>query len=197
MALELSQYFAFTMTTWHELLTFYGYKCMAVLPEEPSAFSWEDIYSNLLGIRLGAQALQYKGNVYNEAMTILLRKELEKLQIQSADTAWFAAEKMRGTWFDGILLINMIQRNMDIGLDDGHVTPVLVPGVCQDAEPQIYPAPKLDLTNHLGFTVQLEVKPAEFEKNSILRIIYPDGGGDKIRFPTIFRESWTLLKPRR
>jgi hypothetical protein len=77
----------------------------------------------------------------------------------------------------------MKQRNMDIGLDDGYVTPVLVPDICEGATPQSYPAPKLDLLYNLGFEMLLEVKPAEFEKNSILSIIYPDGGGNKIRFP--------------
>lgn len=183
LSFELSQYFAFTMTTWHELLTFYGYKCMAVLPEEPSAFSWEDIYSNLLGIRLGIQAAQCKGDVYDEAITNLLQKELEKLQIQSAHTAWYASEKMRGQWFEGIVLVRMIQRNMDIGLDDGFVTPILVPGICQDAAPLSYPVPKLDLLKRFGFIMHFEVEPAEFEKGSLLRIIYPDGGGKRIRFP--------------
>jgi hypothetical protein len=182
-ALELSQYLTFTMSTWHEILTFYGYKCMAVLPEEPSAFSWEDIYSNLVGIRLGAKALQYSEDTYNQAMTKLLQEELVNLKIQSRDTAWYAAEKMRNKWFEGTVLIKMVQRNMDIGLDDGFVTPVLVPDICQGEKPVSYPVPKLDMFNRLGFSMILEVRPAEFEKNSILKIIYPSGGGSTIRFP--------------
>ncbi|MEN6307247.1 MAG: DUF4056 domain-containing protein [Anaerohalosphaeraceae bacterium] len=183
LAIELSQYYTFTMTTWHEILTFYGFKCMYILPEEPSAFSWEDIYSNLLGVRLGAQAVQDEEYGYNKAMTILLQKKLEELGIQSAHTAWQASENMRGTWFDGLVLITMIKRNMDIGLDDGHVTPVLVPGICEGATPLPYPVPGLELLNQYGFTMTFEVQPAEFEKDQILRIVYPDGGGKRIRFP--------------
>lgn len=182
-ALELSQYFAFTMTTWHEILTFYGYKCMFVLPEEPSAFSWEDIYSNLLGIRLGAQAVQDNDLGYNSAMTVLLHRELVDLQIQPASVAWQAAEQMRGKWFDGFVFIDMKRRNMDIGTDDGFVTPILVPGICEGASPQSYAVPTLDLFNRYGFTMRFEVEPAEFEKLSILSIIYPDGNGKRIRFP--------------
>jgi len=156
---------------------------MYFLPEEPSAFSWEDIYSNLLGIRLGAQALQSSDYGYNKAMTILIKKELEKLQIQPAKTAWQAAEKMRGKWFKGFVLINMIQRNMDIGMENGLVTPILVPGACEGAKPQPYPVPILDTLNKYGFTMRFEVEPAEFEKNKILKIIYPKGGGKRIRFP--------------
>lgn len=183
LALGLSQYFTYTMTTWHEILTFYGYKCMYFLPEEPSAFSWEDIYSNLLGVRLGAQALQNKDYGYNKAMTVLIKKELEKLQIQPAKTAWQAAEKMRGKWFKGVVFIDMIERNMDVGLENGFVTPILVPGVCENAKPRPYPVPTLDTLNKYGFTMSFEVQPEEFEKNKIFKIIYPNGGGKRIRFP--------------
>ena len=175
LAIELSQYFTFTMTTWHEVLTWFGYKCMAVLPEQPSAFSWEDIYSNLLGIRIAAQALQDDEHSYNKAVTIGLEKELEFLGVRSRHTAWRAAEKMRGKWFDGLVLVDMKERNFDIGLDDGMVTPTLVPGVCYDAEPQSYPIPKLDKFDEYGFSMDFEAEPREFERGRILKIIYPNG----------------------
>ena len=57
-ALAVGPYLAFTMTTWHEMLTWYGFKCIGPFPEFPSAFSWEDSYSNLLGTIVGAHALQ-------------------------------------------------------------------------------------------------------------------------------------------
>jgi hypothetical protein len=180
-ALELGQYFAFTMTTWHEVLTYYGYKCMAILPEEPSAFSWEDIYSNLLGTRLSARAIEDKDRGYNEAMTRLIKEELDALQIQSAKTAHDVSEKMRGTWFEGFVLIDMKKRNLDIGTDDGFVTPSLVPGVCGNPEPQSYPAPTLEAFNRYGFTMRFEIEPKEFEGGKILSIIYPDGCGKKIQ----------------
>ena len=34
LALELSQYFTYTMTTWHEVLTWFGFKCVFFLPEK-------------------------------------------------------------------------------------------------------------------------------------------------------------------
>ncbi len=183
LALELSRYFTYTMTTWHEVLTWFGYKCMGFLPEEPSAFSWEDIYSNLVGTRLGAQAIEDKEHGFNKAMTIAIKKELEYLQVQSSDTARKASEKMRGQWFDGLLLIDIRERNMDIGLEDGFVTPILVPGVCEGAEPQSYPVPALDKLNEWGFAMDIEIEPKEFEKDKILSIIYPNGGGKRVKLP--------------
>jgi hypothetical protein len=207
-SLDLSQYFTYIMTTWHEVLTWYGYKCMGFLPEEPSAFSWEDVYSNLVGIRLGAQAVRDKEHSFDTAMTILIKRELENLGIQSSETARKASEKMRGIWFNGFLLIDMRERNMDIGTDDGFVTPTLVPGVCEDAELQSYPVPTLDAFNKYGFTMNFEVEPKEFESGKILKIIYPNGCGKRIR-PTIclpivmdcikkeaIRKGFTVMPPK-
>ena len=175
-ALELSQYCTYTMVTWHEVLTWFGFKTVTFWSEEPSAFSWEDIYSNLIGVRLGAQALQDKSHSFNEAMTILLQKELESLQILSSNTARQAAEKMRGEWFAGFIQVDMKERNMDIGLDDGFITPTLVPGICDGTLPKSYPVPALDKFNGYGFVLDLIVEPKEFEKEKIFRLVYPNGG---------------------
>ncbi len=181
LSLELSQYFTYTMTTWHEVLTWFGFKCLFFLPEKESAFSWEDIYSNLLGTRLGAQALQDKEHNFNEAMTLLLAEELENLGIQSSQTARQAAKLMKDKYFDGHSFLDPT-RNMDIGSYDGLVTPVLIPGVCVDAEPKSYPVPTLVALKKYGFVMNLEIHPKEFESGKILRVVYPNGGGDgKIR----------------
>jgi hypothetical protein len=187
LSMELSQYFTFTMTTWHEVLTWFGYKCMAVLPEQPSAFSWEDIYSNIVGIRIGVQAVEDKKHSFDTAVTIALRKELEYLQVQSSDTARKASAKMRGKWYDGILLVDMRERNLDTGLYDGFVTPTLVPGECRecnecnDPVPQSYPVPTTALLNKYGFKMELTIEPKEFESGEIMKIIYPEGGGNEVR----------------
>jgi hypothetical protein len=179
-ALELSQYCTYTMTTWHEVITWFGYKTVTFWSEEPSAFSWEDIYSNLIGVRLGAQALQDKKHDLDEAMTILLKQELENLGIQSRNTARQAAEKMRGKWWTGFIQVDMKERNMDIGLDDGFVTPTLVPGICDSAQPQSYPVPTLDKLNKYGFAIDLAVEPREFERWKIFKLVYPTGGEKRI-----------------
>jgi hypothetical protein len=177
LALEMSQYFTYTMTTWHEVLTWFGFKCVFFLPEKESAFSWEDIYSNLLGTRLGAQALQDKEHNFNEAMTILLKNELETLGAQPSRTARQAARLMKDKYFDGRSYLDPT-RSMDIGLYDGLVTPVLIPGVCIDAEPKSYPVPALAAIKKYGFRMNLEIHPKEFESGKILRVVYPNGGGD-------------------
>jgi hypothetical protein len=174
LSIETASYLTYVMTTWHEVLTWFGFKCMAFVPEQPSAFSWEDLYSNVFGIKIGALALQDKKHGYNEAVTIAFHKELRKLGIQSKETAKKASEKMRGIWYDGILIAEMKVRNLDIGIDDGFVTPMLVPGVCRDASPEPLSVPKLYYLYTYGFKMTLDIEPKELERNKVFRIIYPD-----------------------
>ena len=55
-AVPLAQWIAFQLSTWHEIATWFGWSALSIFPEEASAFSPEDLYSNLLGIRIaGAQ----------------------------------------------------------------------------------------------------------------------------------------------
>jgi hypothetical protein len=182
-SIEFGAYLTYTMVSWHEILTWYGFHTVGFLPEFPSAFSWEDNYSNLLGTRLGVQALQDTSKKYDEAMTILIKQELEKLGIQSAKTAKDASEKMRGKWFSGIFVPDITERNMDIGLDDGYVTPTLVPGICPGVNPQSYPIPALDSFYKHGFSITLEVEPHTWEQHRIFKVVYPQGNGTRIRLP--------------
>ncbi|MFA5251214.1 MAG: DUF4056 domain-containing protein [Phycisphaerae bacterium] len=174
LSIEMGSYLTYVMTTWHEVITWFGFKCMAFVPEQPSAFSWEDVYSNVFGIRIGAMALQDKKHSYNKAVTIAFEKELRDLGIQSKETARNASEKMRGIWYDGLLIAEMKVRNLDIGIDDGFVTPMLVPGVCRAASPEPLPVPKLYYLYTYGFKMVIEVEPKELERDKLFRIIYPD-----------------------
>jgi hypothetical protein len=183
-SLELSQYFSYTMTTWHEILTWFGYKSTGIFPEFPSAFSWEDNYSNIVGVRLGAQAVVDEQHDYDEAMTIVIKQELEYLGVRPSEVAWYASEKMKGKWWEGtpfVVYVEMKERNMDLGYVDGFITPTLVPDICEGAKPQSYPVPSLTTLTRLGFSMTLEIEPREFEKYKILKIVYPDGKGTRIQ----------------
>ncbi|AQT68435.1 hypothetical protein STSP2_01599 [Anaerohalosphaera lusitana] len=170
-ALDLGQYLTFTMVTWHEVLTWFNFKGMGVLPEFPSAFSWEDSYSNLLGTRISAAAIKADESHFDKAVTLELEKEMEHLGIKSRKFARQAAAKMRGEWYVGAVLVDMRERNMDIGLDDGYVTPTLVPGVCENAQPLSYPAPTLDSLTRNGFAIDLEVQSNIMEMGRILKVV--------------------------
>jgi hypothetical protein len=184
MALAIGPYLTFTMVTWHEITTWYGYKCIGLPVEYDSSFSWEDSYSNLLGTIVAVRALQDKKHSYNEAVTLAIDEEMQKLGVLSAREAREASHSMKGQWYTGtfVLLFDMKKRNFDIGLDDGYITPTLVPGEgsCPDAEPLSYPVPTLDVLSEYGFTLKHEIEPREWEKGKILRVVFGDKPGKRI-----------------
>lgn len=176
-AIELAQYLAFNCGTWHEILTWFGYRGIGIWPEYQSAFSWEDNYSNLLGCRIGAAALRDPNHDFETAMTALLRDELQTLGVQPNPMAYRAAEAVRGWWFNGVLWTSkIVKRHFDVGLDDGYVTPWLIPGLaeCEGAVPQEYPAPTLATVQEQGFSIRFEIEPREWERGRILRIVQGD-----------------------
>jgi len=192
-ALVVGPYLTFTMTTWHEMLTWYGFKCIGPFPEFPSAFSWEDSYSNLLGTVVGVRALQDPEHKYNQAVKIALDQEMGKLGIQPAHVAKQASESVRGKWYTGnvIFHVNMKKRNFDIGLENGYVTPTLIPEIstCPDAQPLPLPIPTLDALAKYGFSAALEIEPHEWERDKILHIVY----GDKLQKRIVPEEHFALI----
>lgn len=184
-SVAMGAHFAFTAATWHEILTWFGYKSKGLVPEQFSSFSWEDSFSNLLGARIAAQVLEDAEQDFDKAMTSAIRRELEELDAQPAYVASGASEAVRGVWFPRNFLSSggARMRNLDIGLGDGHITPSLVPGLreCEGATAQSYPVPSLDCLRKHGFSMKLEIEPKEWEKNKILGIIYPDAGPKRKR----------------
>lgn len=179
-AVETGQYAAFVASTWHEILTWFGYKCIGPLPEFPSAFSWEDNYSNLLGIHVGTKAMYRDYMSYNKAVTMVLNEELQKLHPLPPSVAKKATEKMRGKWFNGnvIFMVDMRLRDFDIGLDDGQIKPVALPDVsqCESVELAFLSAPRLDYCWAAGFSVKIQIRPREWERGKILKIAYQQDG---------------------
>ncbi len=206
-ALAVAPYMTYTMTSWHEILTWFGFKCIGLPTEFPSAFSWEDSFSNLLGTVIAVNALQDSRHPYNEAVQIALDQEMAKLGILPAGVSKQAAESVKGNWSTGdvTMLVTIKKRNFDMGLGDGMVTPTLVPNVpeCPNAEPLSYPVPKLDVLAQHGFALKLEIEPHEWESGKILRIAYgTNKPGKRIdperHFPVIMkymRQAATTLYP--
>jgi hypothetical protein len=175
-ALAVAPYLTYTMTTWHEILTWFGFRCTGLPTEFPSAFSWEDSYSNLLGTIIAVAALQDAEHPYDQAVTIALNRKMAELGIQPTDMARQAAESVKGQWSKGdvMMFVTIMKRNFDIGLGDGLVTPTLVPNVppCPGAEPVSCPTPKLDVLARHGFGMKLAIAPHEWESGKIRRVVY-------------------------
>ncbi len=169
-SIEFGRYTSYTSATWHEILTWHGYKSWGIFHEFPSAFSWEDTISNILGVYIGAKALQDENLDYQKSVTFNLKKELEKLKIQSRDIAEQNLKNLKEWYKLSLLTLSDIKKkNFDIGLD-GYITPLIYQGV--DAEPlKDYPVPDIDSIRERGFKIKFVIEPKEWEKNKILDIV--------------------------
>jgi hypothetical protein len=96
---ELAGKIAYDLSVWHEIATWYGASYLPLIPERYSSFSPEDLYSNLLGVILGIQALK-SDLEYDEAMTILLAQTLDSMEVvTSIEDTYSAMEKVENIWW--------------------------------------------------------------------------------------------------
>ena len=171
-AYEIGPYIAFNATLWHEILTWFGVHFAGFEPEFNSAFSWEDVYSNLLGTKLAIEALRDTDHSYDTAMTLAIDRDIEMLGAKSKSTAIKLTEAMRGKWFKGYFNVTTIKKNMDIGLDDGYITPTLIPGICPGAQPASLPVPTTNILTKYGLSMTYQIYPREFERGKIFKVAY-------------------------
>jgi len=182
-SIELGSYLAFTVGTWHEMLTWFGYKGAGFYPEYVSSFSWEDCYSNAVGCRIAETALRDPDREFNQAVTQLLNGELARLGVLPRPAAWVAGKAVYRKWFTGnYFWYHLVKRNFDIGLDDGFITPWLTPGMsaCGESQAVDCPVPTLAFLKPHGFAARFEIEPREWERKKILGIIYGNGGKGRI-----------------
>jgi len=123
-AIALAQWMAFQMSVWHEIATAYGFASIDFYPEYVSAFSPEDLYSNLLGIKIAGGILMQSGSaasdsLFDQNMDTWLHTTLDYLQPVSADAGKAATYLVDGIWWDSkVRLPNprlVLRRNLDAG----------------------------------------------------------------------------------
>jgi hypothetical protein len=109
---------AYDLTVWHELVTAAGGRAVPFFPEAFSAFSPEDLYSDLLGVTLGARAWA-RPEPWGEAMDAELDAALGALGAVGPDATRRALDQVAGRWWapgaalpDGALLL---ARNLAFG----------------------------------------------------------------------------------
>jgi hypothetical protein len=118
---------AFQISVWVEITQHYGHTVMRGAEENFSAFTPEDLYSNLLGAHLGAAAVASE-LPYDRAMDALLVEALASLDATSSDETRRILEALDGRWWrSGTPWPSAtipILRSFDIG---PRVRPVLAP----------------------------------------------------------------------
>lgn len=193
-SIKIAQYLAYNSMVWHEMITWYGYKYTFLFSEYISSFSWEDIYSDILGIEIAGRALEKDSNDYDSVMTKLIDDEFKRLDVQPVSTAKKAEKKIKGKWYQGTIypFAKLNKRNFDVGFDDGYVTPWLIPGICDNTEAASIAVPNIDFLSEYGFSIDVKIEPKVRVKQKLLRIVYPDGKGKFIvpskHFPELMKD---------
>ncbi|MBC3996845.1 DUF4056 domain-containing protein [Morganella morganii] len=104
LSVYLAARLAFRLAAWHEIAQWYGYHSVPGFPEEISAFTPEDLYSNLLGARLAITLLLqgHGGSVadFNRGMEGILPQALAQLDTQPAAVTRQMFDSIDGRWWD-------------------------------------------------------------------------------------------------
>ncbi|RDK85140.1 DUF4056 domain-containing protein [Enterobacillus tribolii] len=104
LAAALAARLAFQLAAWHEVAQWYGYESVPGFSEGVSAFSPEDLYSNLLGARLAISVI-LAGHAsslenYNLAMQRILPQALHTLEAVPAVETRFHFDMLDGNWWN-------------------------------------------------------------------------------------------------
>lgn len=123
----LAQRIAFELSIWAEILQYYGHSLSRGVDEIYSAFTPEDVYSNLLGTYVGVAAVT-SDLPYNQAVDLVLKDTLRVLgAVPSSDTRRILAS-LAGVWWQKEVAWPSpglaIKRSFDIG---PRIAPVLAP----------------------------------------------------------------------
>ncbi len=125
-ATALAQWLAFQLSIWHEIATAYGFASIDLYPEYVSAFSPEDLYSNLLGIKIAGGIIMQSGStatdsLYDQSMDRWLQATLRYLQPVSVGAGTAAMYLVDGVWWDSKARLPnprlVARRNLDAGLE--------------------------------------------------------------------------------
>jgi len=131
-AIPLGQWLAFQSSVWHEIATWFGWSTFTMFPEKVSAFSPDDLYSNLLGARVAAAVVSQRGArdefTYNRNVDRWLERTLAYVATVPAAAAEEAMSAMDGVWWDSKKRIPDVSLVLRRSFETGEiVNPWLVP----------------------------------------------------------------------
>ena len=98
------EWITFQLSIWHEIATWFGWASVPGFSEKASAFSPEDLYSNLLGIKL-ARAIGHRRSarsedLYNAGVTQWMNQAIAYLGPVPEDVSRKAMRAVDGVWWD-------------------------------------------------------------------------------------------------
>lgn len=104
LAAHLATWLAYSMAEAHELAQWHGYRSWRPWSESVSAYSPEDIYSNMLGAKIAyallINELASNRDIYNTHMTQWLKATLQSLEPVSVKQSNMLFDAVDGLWWD-------------------------------------------------------------------------------------------------
>lgn len=132
-ALRIGQRAAYFVQTWHEIESWYGLRTVFFVPEDRSAFTWDDSTSHLVGMEIAGRIIRSRPSDYDAAAAAEIRRTLEELGAVSASRVEAAAMAVSMRWWSGN---SPLKRDLETGLESGRKTPWLVPGFADCGDPE-------------------------------------------------------------
>lgn len=168
LAVRVAQRVAFDVMTWHEIITWHGYKSTIVIPENNSAFTHDDTTSHALGIELAGDALR-TGRDFDMELTRLLDESMSDLQAVEEDELKQAMARVDGAWYDSFTGPKL--RMLDIGTGDGLIEPWVVDGFGDDV--RVFELTRFDNVDGRDFSgfYQVSIDPNVLEGFKIRDVI--------------------------
>lgn len=156
-AVRLGQRGAFLVETWHEIESWYGLRTVFFVPEDRSAFTWDDTASHVVGVRIGARVARATAREFDTAAAAAIREELDALGAVPKTWVDKATQRVAGRWWKGE---TPIRRDLDIGLQSGVKDPWIVHGLecCDGVEPIRLEVPSLRNVRGLDLSGVYEVR---------------------------------------
>ncbi|MDD2382460.1 MAG: DUF4056 domain-containing protein [Mariniphaga sp.] len=156
---ELAGKIAYDLSLWHEIATWFGCSYVPLIPERYSSFSPEDLYSNLLGVKLGIQSLK-SDLEYNEAMKMVLSETLVKLEaVKTIEETYLAMEQVENIWWTREKPLPSSKVLLTRYLDSGSsLKPWLLPDETNSYTPHILDIPDPSLTRLYQLNIKINRK---------------------------------------
>jgi len=153
----IAQQLAYYSLVWHEIVSWSGY-IQSLYTERPSGFSFEDNYSNLLGIIIGGLAVN-ANFPFNEAADYHLKYYINMLEPIEKSEAIEVTESLANQWWSPKYFLTsnkkIIKRHLDYGQFDKVVRPWQVQDVlaCRERPRDIVELtiPQLEVIDEINF----------------------------------------------
>jgi len=141
LTIPMAEWLDFQISIWHEIATWYGFASTANWPEKISAFSPEDLYSNLIGAKIVGGIIAEHGassnDEYNRSMDAWIQQVGQRLKSVPMEDSRAAMQSVDGIWWDSQKRIPdwqlVLRRNFNTGPD---VAPWLVANASPPPPPE-------------------------------------------------------------